>query len=129
METTTSDKSSEPCNSCYGQGVTATEHGPLTCSDCAGVGSLPSNMVRTEWRLRELERIYSAADSGISSVDTGAAAQDLRWLVSEVRRARGALLQILAVTDDTDLVADPTLTRIKFLANEVLSIYPLTRSS
>ena len=115
-----SETTSEQCGTCYGEGSTPSEHGQLTCSDCGGVGRLPSGLVRTEWRLRELERIYGA--SGSSPAD-----QDVRWLVTEVRRAHHALLQILAASDDTD-VADPTLTRIKFLANEILSVYPLTRS-
>jgi hypothetical protein len=83
-------------------------------------------LVRTEWRLRELERIYSATGgTGALGNGPGTAPQDVRWLVSEVRRAHHALLQILAAADDTDAVADPALTRIKFLTNGVLSVYPL----
>jgi hypothetical protein len=106
---------SEICATCHGEGVTGSEHGPLTCSDCAGRGQLPSGLVRTEWRLRELERIY--ADRG------GEHGQDMRWLVSEVRRAHHVLLQILAASQDGD-DGDAVLTRIKFLANDVLSVYP-----
>jgi hypothetical protein len=47
----------------------------------------------------------------------------MRWLVAEVRRAHHALLQILAASQDGD-EDDPILTRIKFLANDVLSVYP-----
>lgn len=122
------ETSSEQCNTCYGEGSTPSEHGSLTCVDCGGVGRLPSGLVRTEWRLRELERIYAAANSGNGAHDSAAAEQDVRWLVSEVRRAHHALLQILAASDDTDLVADPALTRIKFITNEILSVYPLTRA-
>jgi hypothetical protein len=92
--------------------------------DCAGVGRLPSGLVRTEWRLRELERIYLAASSSNAlSNAQGTAPQDVRWLVSEVRRAHHSLLQIMACAADTD-TSDPVLTRIKFLANDVLSVYP-----
>jgi hypothetical protein len=121
-----SESTSEVCGTCYGEGATPSEHGQLTCVDCAGTGRLPSGLVRTEWRLRELERIY-AAGSGIGAlgVGQGTAPEDVRWLVGEVRRAHHALLQILAVADDTDAVADPALTRIKFLSNAVLSMYPL----
>jgi hypothetical protein len=44
-------------------------------------------------------------------------------LVSEVRRAHHALLQILASSQDGD-EDDASLKRIKFLANDVLSVYP-----
>jgi hypothetical protein len=108
---------SEICATCHGEGVTGSEQGPLTCPDCAGRGELPSGLVRTEWRLRELER--SHANQG------GEQAQDMRWLVTEVRRAHHALLQILAASQDAD-GGDPCLTHIKFLANDVLSVYPKT---
>ena len=109
--------SSERCITCHGEGVTGSEQGPLTCPDCAGRGVLPSGLVRTEWRLRELERIHAG--------QVGETGQDMRWLVSEVRRAHHALLQILATSQDVE-DADPHLTRIKFLANDVLSVYPKT---
>jgi hypothetical protein len=106
---------SDVCNTCHGEGVTGSEQGPLTCLDCAGIGRLPSGLVRTEWRLRELERVYAAL--------SGEHGQDLRWLVSEVRRSHQAMLQILAASDDVD-ESNPTLRRIKFLANDVLGLYP-----
>jgi len=111
-----SSGSAEICGTCHGEGVTGSEQGPLTCLDCAGIGSLPSGLVRTEWRLRELERVYAA--------QSGEIGQDLHWLIAEVRRAHQALLQILAAGEDVD-EAHPTLTRIKFLANAVLSMYPV----
>jgi hypothetical protein len=107
----------ERCMTCHGEGVTGSEQGPLTCADCAGRGELPSGLVRTEWRLRELERIHASQHG-----ETG---QDMRWLIAEVRRAHHALLQILASGQDAD-EGDPSLTRIKFLANDVLSMYPKT---
>ena len=110
---------SDICNTCHGEGVTGSEQGPLTCLDCAGIGKLPSGLVRTEWRLRELERAHAAA--------SGESAQDFRWLVTEVRRGHQALLQILAASEDID-EASPTLQRIKFLANDVLGLYPTNRS-
>ena len=106
---------SERCVTCHGEGVTGSEQGPLTCPDCAGRGVLPSGLVRTEWRLRELERIHAN--------QAGEFGQDMRWLISEVRRAHHALLQILATSQDAE-GEDPSSTRIKFLANDVLSVYP-----
>ena len=107
--------SSEQCTTCQGEGVTASEQGPLPCIDCAGVGQLPSGLVRTEWRLRELERIYAN--------QSGELAQDFRWLVTQLRRSHHALLQILAASQDVD-DDNPSATRIRFLANDVLSVYP-----
>ena len=93
------------------------ESGPLTCLDCAGLGKLPGGLVRTEWRLRELERIYR--DLG------GEHGQDLRWLIAELRRSHEALLQILAVSQDLadSDEGDSGLSRIKFLANDVIGVY------
>jgi hypothetical protein len=102
------------CGTCHGEGVTGSEQGPLVCIDCAGLGSLPSGLVRAEWRLRELERIYAN--------HAGEPGQDMRWLIAEVRRAQHALLQILAASQDA-ASGDPSLTRIQFLANDVLGLY------
>lgn len=109
---------SEVCTTCHGEGITASEQGPLTCLDCAGLGQLPSGLVRTEWRLRELERIYAT--------QSGEVGQDIHWLVSEIRRAHHALLQILAVSQDIEGEAT-SVSRIKFLANGVLSVYAKTK--
>ena len=95
------------------------EQGPITCVDCAGRGVLPSGLVRTEWRLRELERIHAQLG--------GESGQDMRWLIAEVRRAHHALLQILAVGQDAE-AGEPDLLRIRFLANDVLSMYPRTEA-
>lgn len=109
----------EKCSTCYGEGSVPSEHGQLTCADCAGTGLLPSGLVRTEWRLRELERIYTPRGGDVE--------QEILWLASEVRRAHHALVQILAASDDTD-EQSPTLSRIKFLANDVLGMYPTTKT-
>lgn len=110
---------SEVCTTCHGEGVIASEQGPLTCTDCAGLGHMPSGLVRTEWRLRELERIYAN--------QSGESGQDMRWLIGEIRRAHNALLQILAASQDID-DDNSSVSRIKFLANDVLSVYPKTKA-
>lgn len=110
---------SDLCITCQGEGVTPSEQGPLTCLDCAGIGKLPSGLVRTEWRLRELERIYR--DQG------GESGQDMHWLIGELRRSHQALLQILAASQDLDQHGSTEshgLTRIKYLANDVIGVYP-----
>lgn len=108
---------SDTCMTCQGEGVLPSESGPLTCLDCAGLGKLPGGLVRTEWRLRELERIYR--DLG------GEHGQDVHWLIAELRRSHEALLQILAVSQDLsqDAEADSGLARIKYLANDVIGVY------
>jgi hypothetical protein len=54
---------------------------------------------------------------------SGAARQDVSWLVGEVRRAHHALIQILAASQDAE-ETDATATQIKFIANNVLGVYP-----
>ncbi|HEX2677993.1 MAG TPA: hypothetical protein VHM19_15170 [Polyangiales bacterium] len=108
------DTAKQTCATCYGEG-TASDLSP--CPDCAGMGTLPSGLVLTEWRLRELERLYSQRG--------GEAGQDVGWLVREVRRAHHVLLQILAASQDAD-EGDAIAAKIKFLANDVLGMYPVT---
>lgn len=107
------DDSSQSCVTCHGTGEIGSEHGPESCQDCAGLGSLPSATVLTERRLRELERIHG---------DKGELGRDVRWLVAEVRRAEHALLQILAASQELPS-GDPIGTKIRFLSNEVLGMY------
>ena len=73
--------------------------------------------MRTEWRLRELERVYGQKG--------GEAQRDVGWLVSEVRRSHHALMQILAASQDAE-ADDPTATKIKYIANDVLGVYAKT---
>lgn len=101
------------CESCYGKGEVGSERGPLDCPDCAGLGRLPSASVLTERRLRELEQRHRGS---------GSPAPDIRWLVSEVRRGRHALLQIFAASQDRES-DDPIANKIKFLANDILALY------
>jgi hypothetical protein len=107
------DSSMETCATCYGEGTSSSDLAP--CQDCAGLGKLPGALVRTEWRLRQLEADYDAQG--------GQSGQDVKWLAAEVRRAHHALLQILAASQDAD-ESDALTTKIRFLANDVLRVYP-----
>jgi hypothetical protein len=107
------DADAMKCWTCYGEGVTTSEHGPRNCPDCGGLGMLPSPLVLTEWRLRELERAYG---------EHGQTGQDVSWLIAEVRRAHHVLVQILAASQDAD-DDDAIASKIRFLANEVLRVY------
>ena len=112
------ESAAQKCATCYGEGTASSDLS--ACPDCAGLGTLPSGLVLTEWRLRELDRVY--AERG------GEAGQDVAWLISEVRRAHHSLLQILAVSQDaneTDVMTAAEARKIKFLANDVLGMYPV----
>ena len=107
----------EKCGTCYGEGVVYSGvGGPGDCPDCHGLGRLPSGTVLTERRLRDLESQYARQG--------GAAEQDVRWLVGEVRRAHHVLMQVFSAAQDAD-EKDPTAAKLRFLSNEVLGYYPV----
>jgi hypothetical protein len=118
-ETDMTNSTSSRCETCYGEGVFTSEQGPVTCPDCAGLGELASALVRTERRLRDVERLHGQSGSE--------AGQDVRWLVSEVRRSHHALLQILAASQEVS-ESDAVAKRIHYLANDVLGLYPPERA-
>jgi len=101
------------CESCYGQGTLPTDQGPMPCPDCGGSGMLPHPDTHVEWRLREIERAF-----GVGATE---AAQAVRWLAFELRRARAALTDVIALSED--LPESPELVRIRFGANRALSLY------
>jgi hypothetical protein len=80
------------CNSCSGSGEIGTEAGPVDCPDCGGSGSLPHPNVLVEWRMRDIERSRAA--------ERGAAANDIRWLIAELRRARTALTALVSLAEE-----------------------------
>jgi len=102
------------CSSCGGSGESPSDYGSVDCPDCGGAGSLPSRSVLVDWRSRDIERAISRGQ-----LADGA---DTAWLVDELRRARGALTEIVAlahdVTDD-----DSIASRIRFVANRALGLY------
>jgi len=102
------------CSSCGGVGEVPTDFGPQDCPDCGGAGFLPSRAVLVEWRARDIERALSAG------VD--AAAVDVRWLLAELRAARHALTDIIALAHDIQ-DADSIAGRIRFTANRALGLY------
>jgi hypothetical protein len=109
--------SPEQCQSCLGTGELGSEFGPASCPDCGGAGFLPSPHVLVEWRARDIELG--------NGVGTHSSARDIRWLLAELRRARGALTDINALAhelDDNSGIA----TRIRFTANQALRLYDVT---
>jgi hypothetical protein len=101
------------CESCYGEGSLPSDQGPMACPDCGGSGVLPRPDTHVEWRLREIERTF-----GVGSEE---AAQAVRWLAFELRRARAALTEVLALSGELPDSAE--LVRLRFSANRALSLY------
>jgi hypothetical protein len=105
----------QSCGNCYGEGQVSTDAGPVACPDCGGAGVLPSSNVLVEWRAVEIERLHGGGPDQI--------AQDVRWLVFELRRARSALTKVLALS--TELGDDAPAQQLRFIANEALGLYPV----
>lgn len=110
----------DTCATCYGEGEIVTDQGAFLCRDCMGHGKLAGRLELFEWRLREVESSQLAAGS-----DGG---EDLRWLITEVRRSRDALLQILARCQDAP-EGDALAADVRYLANGCLGLYAPRRES
>ena len=109
----------QSCGNCYGEGQVATDAGPVACPDCGGAGVLPTNNVLVEWRAGEIERLHGAGPDQI--------AQDVRWLLFELRRGRAALTKVLALADE--LGDDAPVRQLRFIANEALGLYPIASAN
>lgn len=81
------------CNSCTGSGELGTGAGILDCPDCGGEGYLPHPSVLVDWRARDIEAAYA------KSRDSAAA--DILWLVTELRKARRALTEVVTVAQES----------------------------
>lgn len=81
------------CNSCLGSGEMGTGVGILDCPDCGGEGYLPHPSVLVEWRARDIESAHAKSKDSASS--------DIRWLVSELRRARRALTEVVTIAQES----------------------------
>jgi hypothetical protein len=102
------------CATCHGTGEMPTEFGPADCPDCGGAGFLPSAAVLVDWRARDIERALSSS--------TPPDAADVRWLLAQVRVARTALTEIVALAHD---VQDPDsiAVRIRITAHRALGMH------
>ncbi len=108
------------CESCLGTGETPTDYGVVDCPDCGGSGVLPTRNVLVEWRVRDIER-------GLTH-GRAVAAEDLRWLMAELRNARTALTEIIALAHDAN-DPDSIALKIRFAANRALGMYEVSRAS
>jgi hypothetical protein len=106
----------QKCETCYGEGNFPTDAGLIACPDCGGSGMLPSPSTRVEWRLREIERVFGAGPEEEP--------QAVRWLAFELRRAREALTEILALSEDLPDVQERS--RLRFVANDALKLYDVS---
>ena len=102
------------CNSCLGSGETPTDYGLVDCPDCGGSGVLPHRSVLVEWRSRDIERALQ--NGGPMSPEHA------RWLLAELRSARAALTEIIALAHDTE-DRDAIGLKIRFTANRALGLY------
>jgi hypothetical protein len=99
------------CITCYGTGEVVTEQGGISCPDCYGEGR--TGEANVEWRLRALEGRYN---------DGGEIAQDVQWLLHELRRSRESLVRILTLCQEGD-ESDGLLRDVKYEANKALGFY------
>jgi hypothetical protein len=106
------------CESCFGTGEMPGDFGVVDCPDCGGAGTLPPRGVGVEWRAADILR---AAESG-EPVDP----QHAKWLVAELRRARVALTEVVALAHDAP-PDDSIALRIRFAANRALGLYEFRR--
>ncbi len=106
--------SPDVCLTCLGAGEISSERGPARCPDCEGTGQVGDHYLRTEKQLREVE--------GRSERLSGDVAQDVSWLIDELRLTRQALIQVLSAAQESQ-EGDDLLARIRFLANAALGVY------
>ena len=116
MPAVASSSVGQSCGNCYGEGQVPTDAGPVACPDCGGAGVLPTNNVLVEWRAGAVERAHGAGQDQI--------AQDVRWLVFELRRSRLALTKMLALAEE--MGEDPAAQQLRFIANQALGLYPIS---
>lgn len=109
-----SELTRETCLTCLGAGEVSSERGIAGCPDCNATGKIGDVYLTNEVRIRELEKRANALD--------GEAAQDLTWLITQLRACRAALLKVMtAAQDGTD--GSDLFRRIQFEANEALGVY------
>lgn len=101
------------CQSCSGSGEIGTESGLLDCPDCGGTGDLPHPSVLVEWRVRDIERARAAGSHE--------AANDIRWLIAELRRARAALTEIASLAEEAG--DSETARRLRLTAGRALDLF------
>jgi hypothetical protein len=114
-----SEAASARCTSCQGAGEIGTDNGPTVCPDCFGEGRTLDSLERTEWRLRDIERVHRGpSPHGCDG--------EVRWLIFELRRTREALVRILSRCQDGD--ANGLAAEVQYTANQALGLYEIEPS-
>lgn len=108
------------CTTCGATGEIPTDFGPADCPDCGGAGILPSKSTLVEWRARDIERAHAHPSSPVAT--------DVKWLISELRAARNALNEVIALAHDIE-DGDDIGRRIRFVANRALGTYAIVSRS
>lgn len=103
--------------SCAGTGELPTDYGVVDCPDCGGAGYLPSRAALTDWRARDLARALSE--------ERPLGHQDALWLLNELRSARTALHEIIALAHDVS-DDDQIALRIRMVASRAMGLYETT---
>ncbi len=106
------------CESCFGTGEMPSDYGIQDCPDCGGAGTLPPQGVRVEWRAAD---ILKAAER-----NEPLEPEHTRWLIAELRRARVALTEVIALAHDAP-PDDSIALKIRFAANRALGLYEFRR--
>jgi len=106
------------CMSCQGTGEAPTDFGIVDCPDCGGSGLLPTHDVLVEWRARDIEQALGAG----RALDL----KDAKWLIAELRAARTALTEIVALAHDAH-DPDAIALKIRFTAIRALGMYSVAR--
>lgn len=75
---------------------------------------MPTRDVLIEWRVTEIERVHGGKTDEVSP--------HIRWLAFELRRARQALSQVIALAQELD-EESAIARRIRFVANDALGLY------
>jgi hypothetical protein len=101
------------CGSCNGMGEIGTEAGLVDCPDCGGVGVLPNPGALVEWRMRDIENLR-----GLGATPE---AQDVRWLCSELRKARAALTEITALSQESE--SEEARLQVRITAGRALGLF------
>ncbi len=104
----------DKCEGCLGSGEWPSDFGMVDCPECGGSGILPSRNVLVDWRSRDIERAVGAGRA--------ASPEDVKWLLAELRIARAALTEIIALAHDTE-DSEGIGVRIRFAANRALGLY------
>lgn len=112
-ETSTSEAPLEAskCSTCNGTGAMPSDYGPVDCSECGGSGASLPKKAQVDARMADLEKAYAGARNAVAT--------DVRWMLTELRGARSALKEIVALAHDVR-DEDAIALKIRMIANTAL---------